>query len=77
MINPVNTRDKFFQYAVTVVLNHEEIEKHPQRITKMKTFMNKYNWEDIHFSSEKMIEKNKVTIALNILYFKKEKSIPY
>ena len=35
MINPVNTKgSKCFQYAVTVVLNYEEIKKDPQRITK-------------------------------------------
>ena len=30
--------DKCFQYAVTVVLNHEEIGKNPERITKIKHF---------------------------------------
>ena len=33
-IIPINKRDKCFQYAITVALNHEEIEKHPKRITK-------------------------------------------
>ena len=59
--------------------NHEEIKKDPQRITKIKAFINKYNWEEIHFSSEKddgkKFEKNDVTIALNVLYAKKEKYI--
>ena len=27
--------------------------KDPQRITKVKPFINKYNWEGIHFPSEK------------------------
>ena len=27
--------------------------KDPQRITKIKTFINKYNWEGINFPSEK------------------------
>ena len=30
--------NKYFQYAVTVTLNHEEIKKDPQRITKIKSF---------------------------------------
>ena len=51
--------------------------KVPQRITKIKAFINKYNWEGINFPSEKddwkKIEKNNVAIALNVLYAKKEK----
>ena len=43
-INLVNRNDdKCFQYAVTIALNHEEIQKDPQRITKIKPFINKYN----------------------------------
>ena len=42
--------------------------------------MNKYNWEIINFLSEKddqkKFEKNNVTIALNVLYSKKEKIHP-
>ena len=69
-INPINKNDnKSFQYAVTVALNHEEIKKDPQRITKIKPFMNKYNWEGINFPSEKddwkKCEKNNGSIVLN------------
>ena len=36
-IKPINKKDsKCFQHAVTVALNHEEIKKDPQRITKIK-----------------------------------------
>ena len=53
-INPINKKDnKYFQYAVTVTLNHEEIGKHPERITKIKPFINKYKWKGINFPSEK------------------------
>ena len=38
----------FFEYAVTVVLNHKKIKKDPQRITKTKPFINRYNWEGIN-----------------------------
>ena len=76
----INKKDnKCFQYAVTVVLNHEEIKKDWQRITKIKPFINKYNWKGINFPSEKddwkKIKKNNVTIALNVLYAKKKKYI--
>ena len=79
-INPINKKDKCFQYAVTVTLNHEEIKKDLQRITRIKPFINKYNWEGINFPSEKddwkKIEKNNVAIALSVLYAKKEKICP-
>ena len=76
--NPINKKDnKRFQYAVTVVLNHEEIRKDPQRITKIKPPINKYDREGIIFPSEKndwkKFEKNNVTIAINVLYAKKER----
>ena len=75
-INPINKKyNKCFQYAVIVALNYEEIKKGPQRIAKIKHFINKYNWERINFPSEKddwkIFEKNDVTIAYNILYAKK------
>ena len=53
--------------------------KDPQRITKVKPIINKYNWEEINFPSEKddskKFEKNYVTIAVNVLYAVKEKYI--
>ena len=53
-INPINKRNnKCFQYAITVGLNYEEIGKHAKRITKIKPFINKYNWEGINYPSEK------------------------
>ena len=79
--NPINEQDsKCFQYAITVSLNNKEIGKYPERITKIKPFTNKYKWEGINFLSQKddskKTEKNKRTIALNVLYAKKEKIYP-
>ena len=40
-IYPINKKDnECFQYAVKVSLNNEEIKKDPQRITKIKSFIN-------------------------------------
>ena len=80
-INSVNKKDnKCFQYAVAVALNHEEIGKHAERITKIKPFINKYKWKGINLPSEKddwkTFEKNNVRICLNVLYAKKEKIYP-
>ena len=59
------------------MLKYKEIKKDPQRITKIIPFINKNNWEGINYPSEKddwkKFEKNNVTIALNVLYAKKEK----
>ena len=69
--SPINKKDKCFQYVVTVALNHKEIKKGLQRITKIRPFINKYMLEGINPPSEKVdwkkIEKNNVTIPLNIL----------
>ena len=48
-INPSNNDDKCFQYVLTVALNHEQIKKDAQRITKIKSFINQYNWKEIDF----------------------------
>ena len=41
-MNPTNNKDnKFFLYAVTVVLNNEEIGKHAEKIVEIKSFINK------------------------------------
>ena len=53
-INEINKKDnECFQCAVTVPINHDELGKHCERITKTELFINKYNWEGIHFPSEK------------------------
>ena len=79
-INPINKKDnKCFQYAVTVTLNHQEIKKDPQIITKIEHFIHKYNWKKINFPSErddwKISEKNKLASTLIVLYGKKRKDI--
>ena len=48
-INPKNNDDKCFQYALTVALNYEQIKKNPQRMSKIITFIDKYNWKEIDF----------------------------
>ena len=48
-INPKNNDDVCFQYAVTLSLNLNSIDSHPERISKIKPFINKYYWKDIDF----------------------------
>ena len=71
-INPQNKDDKCFQYAATMVLNYDRIEKHPERLHNVKSFINQYDWTDINFPSHvgdwKKFELNNKSITLNVLY---------
>ena len=71
--NPKNSKNnKCFKYAIIAVLNYQNINSHPERISKLKPFINNYNWKDIEFPSHskdlKKFEQNNKTLALNILY---------
>ena len=72
IINPKNNDYKCFQYAITVVLNHDKINKYPQIICKIKPFIDQYNGKDIDFPPTskdwKRFEQNNESIALNVLY---------
>ena len=71
-INQKNTDNKCFQYATTLALNFNNIDKHHQRISKIKPFIDNYNWNDINFPAAKKnwkkFEVNNKNVALNILY---------
>ena len=71
-INPKNNDYKCFQYAVTLALNLDRINSHPERISKIKPFIEQYNWKEILYfpatiKDWKKFELNN-EIALNILY---------
>ena len=75
-INPINKKDdKCFQYAVTTTLNYQNIKHNPERITKIKPFINNYDWNGIYFPSHEKdwnkFELNNKKIALNVVF------IPY
>ena len=48
------------------------LEKRPQRISKIKPFIDQYNWNEIDFPSHskdwKKLEQNNNATALNILF---------
>ena len=50
-INTKNKDNKCFQYAITAALNYQNIGHHLERISKLKPFINNYNWKDIEFPS--------------------------
>ena len=48
--NPKNRDDdNCFQYSITIALDHKNIGKAPQRISKIKAFITKHNWKEINF----------------------------
>ena len=57
-ISPKNNDDKCFQYPVTLALNLDNIDNHPERISKIKPSINQYNWKDIDFPPTNKIGEN-------------------
>ena len=73
IINPKNTNDNnCFQYAIIAALNYQNINHNPERMSKLKPFIDNYNWDNIDFSAGhkdySAFEKNNSDIAINILY---------
>ena len=70
-INPKNNDHKCFQYEATLALNFDNINNHPEKISKIRPFIDQYNWKDIDFPPTnkdwKKFELNN-KVALNILY---------
>ena len=65
------SEDNDFQNALNDALNYQNIETQPERISKLKPYINRYNWEGIDFLQDqktgKKFERNNKKIALNIL----------
>ena len=61
-----------FKDALDDALNYQNIKIHTERISKLKPYINKYNWEGIDFPAWPKewikFEKNNKTIELNALY---------
>ena len=73
IINPQNTNDNnCFQYSIIAALNYQNVDHHSERISKLKPFIDNYNWDNIDFpvghKDYSAFEKNKNDIAINILY---------
>ncbi|XP_057310047.1 uncharacterized protein LOC130648044 [Hydractinia symbiolongicarpus] len=72
IINPKNEDKECFKWAIIASLHHDEIEKDPQRISKLKHHVDLYNWDGIEFpTSIKSIykfEANNPDIVVNVLY---------
>ena len=70
-INLKNNDYKCFQYAINLALYLDKVNKNSRSISKIKPFIEEYNWKDIDFPSTskdwKKFELNN-EVALNILY---------
>ena len=55
-------------------MNYQTIKTNPERISRLKPYINKYNWEGIEFPEGpkdwKKFERNNKTIDLNTLFMK-------
>ena len=64
--------DNSFQNALDDALSYQTIEKNLLRISELKPYINKYNWEGIEFAAgiKEWIksERNNKIIAPNVLY---------
>ena len=68
----ITNGDNCFQNAPNDSLDYQRIKKYPQKISKLKPYINQYNWKGINFPSHKKVwkkfEQNNKEIALNILF---------
>ena len=64
--------DNDFEDALDDALDYQNMEAHPERMSKLKPYINKYNWEGIDFPAGPKdwikFEKNNKNVALNILF---------
>ena len=71
IINPCNLDDNYsFAWAIIISMHYDEIGRNHNRMSKLKRYVNNYNWNDINFPTDKRdrdrFEKNNSNIALNI-----------
>ena len=53
--------DKCFKNTLDDALNYQTIKTNPERISKLKRYINKYNWEGIDFpAGQKKKKKGKI-----------------
>ena len=64
--------DNSFKSALDDALNYQNIKANPERISKLKPYIDKYNWKGIDFPTGQKdwikFEQNNKTIALNKLF---------
>ena len=57
-------------FNMSLALNLDKIKKGPQRVSKIKPFIEKYNWENIGFPSTSKDWKNlNVTMKSHLIFY--------
>ena len=62
-INPKSSNIDCFKYSILISLHYYDIYYHPERISKLKPFESKYNFNDI---TPNEFEKNNPNISLTV-----------
>ena len=76
VINPKNEDEECFKWAVIAALHYEEISDHPERVSKLCPFAERYNWDGLEFpmalNKISKFEKRNPEIAVNVLFVSKK-----
>ena len=77
VFNRKSNYNKSFQYSITLSLYYKKVGNNFNRITKIKPYINNFNWNNINFppteQGYKQFEMNSNIIALNIYQINNEK----
>ena len=76
VINPKNKDQECFKWTVMAALHHKDVDVHPERVTKLQLFAERYIWEGLEFpmalNKIGKFEKNNPEIAVNVLFVRKK-----
>ena len=63
-INPICNKKDTFKYSILISLHYYDINCHPERLTKLKPFENKYDFTNYAYTT---FEENNPAISLTII----------
>ena len=68
----ITSKDNCFQNALNDSLDYQTIKTYPEKISKLKPYINEHNWKDTKFPLDKedwkKFEQNNKEMALNVLF---------
>ena len=62
-INPKCTNNESFKYSILISLHYYELNNHPERISQLKPYINKYNFTSNNYVD---FENNNSSISLTM-----------
>ena len=63
-INPICNKKDTFKYSILISLHYNDINYHPERLTELKPFENKYDFTNCSYTT---FEEHNPTISLTII----------